>query len=1329
MANEQPVSQGRPAPFGQLHCASYAVPGPDNGRPAPFALFTSEECSSLSAPCDTTSLSAQRDLASLPAPCDGTGLPAQRDLSHAQHRVRDGATSSSVNIRNNSNWLIRDAHVPACDLCHLIQQLYCERAILWKWLYESVACDEQTEDHPAASSELVNGWPHHNNSPQSHSSSSAETVVVPDAWPCPASEPPPPVPAGVAGPPCPFPWAVVPPCQRLQQIDRELSKLRQLHYLTERDKAMKSVSSGSSSASAVGTATVRPRRPTEEFNGHAAPPLPHHAVPALSEGSVLLLQRESFMELLSKLPASIDLLLTLSTSPENCLALTHFSAIPVVVELIHDAGQGFSAAGGREVRDKAERVLNQLVISQIEDKRCRREVFVLRMLEKLRQYSSRVLYQPQSLTKDEEDLPDAFPVPALSALCEKTFEADYRHTFSYLGGVQAVAEVLTVNFERYDHTTSRYHANIRKYACLILTNVTCGDGIKKAVLCTSRRFLDVLALLLTGGPEDLRGKTAAVVRNLSWKADVHSQEKLREAKIVPALLRALMKAEQAENHLVSMLCALNNLSAHCDENKNDMCAYEGALARLVGLLKHKPATDKLDVPENAGSVLYRLSKIIAHREDYRQILRDHQCLDILVEHLRSPHLGWVSNAVRIIWVLSSRSLEDQQHLWDVGAVTLLQTLSTSKYPAIAEGSGRAFRHLMAAVRGEGGRTRSLQSHASVPSSPLVARQERGHPANRSLRDFHRFRRPDVPPPQQQQPRPMMNLVDNIARQVAGGETQPSPPTSPVAPAHPATLYDADEPSDLDVPGTCDEFVDFTRKQPRQLDDYSAPETVTRFSTERTPKPRPGTAGTPLRSVLHTTAISTVGSRGSSPDSGPDVPTPAIRGGEDATEYNSCVASGTMSPNNLMTEMERDAFFDEIPPSPSLMNRSPRARTGRRRMLPTPPVERPGGRAEAGFKEDGVEEKPVVYKDEGLSKATSLSSIVSSCLVATHPPPKPPAPAAGAPHPPLPNDLHPAAPRPLRRRPEPSPPVAEKKEEEERKPAQFNVLEGFAELKKKVAERKAIVDAESSPLVNGERCSPEAEKNGKIVEKDKETGGFNVASSFALLMNSVNEKKAKAETPGKVEEPVVVVEKKPEEEENPIKETTEKVEDEGYSEVSPKTEEKLKENGQKEEKADGKKKVKEKSPSVEKKPLEPIAETAELPREVSVVPEPRPEPTASTSTVVEDDNKLLADCIYAAMPVRKPVHPVKTDKKRRPKPPNPRLAAAGKTSSRHRRIEDAMKRTASEGGAGSPAGHPPGSGSPAGHLRGPGAPPETLRPVRAGCCGPNPSGIAPGCGWN
>jgi len=73
-----------------------------------------------------------------------------------------------------------------------------------------------------------------------------------------------------------------------------------------------------------------------------------------------------------------------------------------------------------------------------------------------------------------------------------------------------------------------------------------------------------------------------------------------------------------ESTLKSVLSALWNLSAHCSDNKAELCAVGGALGFLARALAQRgPASAALAVVESAGGILRNVSSLVATNQAYR----------------------------------------------------------------------------------------------------------------------------------------------------------------------------------------------------------------------------------------------------------------------------------------------------------------------------------------------------------------------------------------------------------------------------------------------------------------------------------------------------------------------------------------------------------------------------------------------------------------------------------------------------------------------------------------------------------------------------------------
>ncbi|KAK3578393.1 hypothetical protein CHS0354_025487 [Potamilus streckersoni] len=401
-------------------------------------------------------------------------------------------------------------------------------------------------------------------------------------------------------------------------------------------------------------------------------------------------------------------LLAMSNSQDSCIAMRQSGCLPLLIQLLHGSDKDSSllgnTRGSKAARARAAAALHNIVHSHPDDKRGRREARVLRLLEQIRAHCD----QLRDSSSDEEDESrnnsrsgsrsgdmDHHPGPAIATLMKLSFDEEHRHAICTLGGLHAIAELLQVDHEINGNTTEQYNITMRRYACMALTNLTFGDGTNKALLCSMKSCMEALVEQLHSTNEDLCQVAASVLRNLSWKADLASKKTLREVGAVTTLMRTAMRVKK-ETTLKSILSALWNLSAHCSENKADICAVEGALEFLVGSLTYKSPSKTMSIIENGGGILRNVSSHIAVREDYRKIIREHGCLQILLKHLRSTSLTIVSNACGTLWNLSARCAEDQQALWEMGAVNMLRNLVHSKHKMISMGSSAALKNLLAA---------------------------------------------------------------------------------------------------------------------------------------------------------------------------------------------------------------------------------------------------------------------------------------------------------------------------------------------------------------------------------------------------------------------------------------------------------------------------------------------------------------------------------------------------------------------------------------------------------------------------------------------------------
>ncbi|KAJ8385513.1 hypothetical protein AAFF_G00185490 [Aldrovandia affinis] len=398
-------------------------------------------------------------------------------------------------------------------------------------------------------------------------------------------------------------------------------------------------------------------------------------------------------------------LLAMSSSQDSCIAMRQSGCLPLLIQLLHgndkDSVLLGNSRGSKEARARASAALHNIIHSQPDDKRGRREIRVLHLLEQIRAYCETCWEWQEAHERgvDQDKNPMPSPVehqicPAVCVLMKLSFDEEHRHAMNELGGLQAIGELLQVDCEIYGLTSDHYSVTLRRYAGMALTNLTFGDVANKATLCSMKGCMRAMVAQLKSESEDLQQVIASVLRNLSWRADVNSKKTLREVGSVKALTECALNVKK-ESTLKSVLSALWNLSAHCTENKADICAVDGALAFLVSTLTYRSQTNTLAIIESGGGILRNVSSLIATNEDHRQILRENNCLQTLLQHLKSHSLTIVSNACGTLWNLSARNAKDQESLWEMGAVSMLKNLIHSKHKMIAMGSAAALRNLMA----------------------------------------------------------------------------------------------------------------------------------------------------------------------------------------------------------------------------------------------------------------------------------------------------------------------------------------------------------------------------------------------------------------------------------------------------------------------------------------------------------------------------------------------------------------------------------------------------------------------------------------------------------
>uniref|UniRef100_A0A1Q3FWR5 Putative beta-catenin-binding protein apc n=1 Tax=Culex tarsalis TaxID=7177 RepID=A0A1Q3FWR5_CULTA len=386
----------------------------------------------------------------------------------------------------------------------------------------------------------------------------------------------------------------------------------------------------------------------------------------------------------------------LSRNRETCSALRRSGCIPLLVQIIHNDPN-------ETARRNARQSLNNVIGCHPDDKAGRREVKVLKLIEQLVDYSDQLRDYSETDSAPIPDVaaeadPEKHPIAAITTLMKISFDEEHRHAMCQLGALQTISTLIQLDHAVHGANPSPAGApkcvTMRRYAGMILTNLTFGDGNNKSLLCSNKGFMRALVAQIGSSSDELVQVTASVLRNLSWRADSVIKQTLSEIGTVAVLARAAMACSSIENTLKAILSALWNLSNHCPPNRSEFCEVPGALEFLIDMLSYEAPSKTMHVIENAGGILRNVSSHVALREDYRRILRRKNCLRILLEQLKSPSLTVVSNACGTLGSLSGDCAEDQRFLRENGAIPMLRSLIYSKHKMISNGSSMALKNLL-----------------------------------------------------------------------------------------------------------------------------------------------------------------------------------------------------------------------------------------------------------------------------------------------------------------------------------------------------------------------------------------------------------------------------------------------------------------------------------------------------------------------------------------------------------------------------------------------------------------------------------------------------------
>lgn len=234
-------------------------------------------------------------------------------------------------------------------------------------------------------------------------------------------------------------------------------------------------------------------------------------------------------------------LLAMSSSPESCVAMRRSGCLPLLLQILHGTEAGSvgragipGAPGAKDARMRANAALHNIVFSQPDQGLARKEMRVLHVLEQIRAYCETCWDWLQARDSGTESGTGDTPVPIEPQICQATcavmklsFDEEYRRAMNELGGLQAVAELLQVDYEMHKMTRDPLNLALRRYAGMTLTNLTFGDVANKATLCARRGCMEAIVAQLGSESEELHQVVSSILRNLSWRADINSKKVLR----------------------------------------------------------------------------------------------------------------------------------------------------------------------------------------------------------------------------------------------------------------------------------------------------------------------------------------------------------------------------------------------------------------------------------------------------------------------------------------------------------------------------------------------------------------------------------------------------------------------------------------------------------------------------------------------------------------------------------------------------------------------------------------------------------------------------------
>ena len=138
-------------------------------------------------------------------------------------------------------------------------------------------------------------------------------------------------------------------------------------------------------------------------------------------------------------------LYSLSNSKENCQAMRLSGCLPLLIQLQHKS-KTRDPRVAQEVRLRSAQTIRNIIQAGIEDKRGKRELRVLTLIEVVRNYCTEVRYGRNVSSSSKIGALNN----ALAAIMKLSFEEEHRLAIGDLGGVEAIGEFLELGYVNKD---------------------------------------------------------------------------------------------------------------------------------------------------------------------------------------------------------------------------------------------------------------------------------------------------------------------------------------------------------------------------------------------------------------------------------------------------------------------------------------------------------------------------------------------------------------------------------------------------------------------------------------------------------------------------------------------------------------------------------------------------------------------------------------------------------------------------------------------------------------------------------------------------------------